>query len=484
MKLFEPLRNMFNMNNAPATLSRQYPVGVIATRDNYDYATPGEILPNPDKILQKNGLTLEVYSDFLVDAHVASCVQSRKSGILSLEWEISRDETNPSPYADFVENLFNDIDLRQLISEILDTPLYGYKPIEIVWTQKNGYIVPMGLAGKPPWWFAFDNVNRLKFLHRDNLDGISAPENKFLLPRHNATYDNPYGEALLAKCYYPVMFKKGGLKLWATFTEKYGMPFLLGKVPIHAAAETAGEMFNMLSKLQQDNTAVVYEDDDVTVLEANKTSSADIYQKLLHFCNAEISKAILSQTLTTEQGDTGSYAMSQTHLTVRRDVVEADKKLVENTINQLIKMTLNLNYGKIEDYPEFVLFETTDVDMNLAQRDATLANTGQIKFSQLYFKRKYGFEDDEFSITEVAPAPAPAFSEQQDEESARDLAQMTEKMLAPVVELIESGAPYSELQEKIIDIFPILDTKDVEDYIAQAILIASGSGIIDGVNAE
>lgn len=470
------------MNAAPADVSRQYPAGVIATRDNFDYITPGEILPNPDKILQKNGLTLDVYSDFLVDAHVASCAQSRKSGVLALEWEISRDETNSNPYADFVESLFADIDLRQVISEILDAPLFGYKPIEIIWTQKNGYIVPMALVGKPPWWFAFDNLNRLKFLHKGSLEGITAPNNKFLLPRHNATYDNPYGEALLAKCYYPVIFKKGGLKLWAQFTEKYGMPFLLGKVPVHAAAETAGEMFNMLSKLQQDNTAVVYEDDDVSVLEANKTSSADIYQKLLHFCNAEISKAILSQTLTTEQGDTGSYAMSQTHLSVRSDVVDADKKLVEDAINQLIRMTLDLNYGEIEDYPEFVMFEATDVDMNLAQRDATLANTGQIKFTSAYFKRKYGFEDDEFTIAETAPAPA--FSEQQDEEAADDLAALTERMLSPVLELIESGAPYAELQGKIVDIFPKLDTKGVEDYIAQAILIAGGAGLIDGAGAK
>ena len=70
--------------------SRPYPLGVIATRQAFLFSSMNELLPNPDVVLQKNNETLETYRNFLYDAHVSSCVQSRKAGVMSLEWEINR----------------------------------------------------------------------------------------------------------------------------------------------------------------------------------------------------------------------------------------------------------------------------------------------------------------------------------------------------------------------------------------------------------
>jgi hypothetical protein len=32
-------------------------------------------------------------------------------------------------------------------------------------------------------------------------------------------------------CYWPLVFKKGGLKFWLAFTEKFGSAFSVGKLP-------------------------------------------------------------------------------------------------------------------------------------------------------------------------------------------------------------------------------------------------------------
>ncbi len=478
MGLINRIRNMFSEKND--TVKRLYPLGVIATRQAFLFSTLNELLPNPDVILQKNNETLETYKNFLYDAHVSSCVQSRKAGVLSLNWEINRGGTK-STESEFIVEIFNSLNLRQIVSEMLDAPLFGFKPIEIYWGEVEGKIVPKELKGKPSWWFDFDSNNMLRFKDRHKPNGVLLPYNKFLLLQHNATYDNPYGESILAKCYYPVIFKKGGMKLWSVFTQKYGMPFLHGKIGLGKGQEEAYELFNVLEKLQQDGIAVTEEEVNIDILESSKTSSADVYKNLLHFCNAEISKAILSQTLTTEQGDTGSYAMSQTHLQVRKDVVDADKQLVEYWLNKLIEWIIEFNFESVSEIPRFVMYEEQDVDMTLAQRDQTLSSTGQVKFTKEYFKRNYGFKDDEIEISFEQSNPQFSESDKILEKSAFDISQfdeLTQSVLKPILEMINESMSYNEIQDKIIEMFPELDTTIIEDYLAKGILLATGSGII------
>ncbi|MBS4012421.1 MAG: DUF935 family protein [Bacteroidetes bacterium] len=205
MGLINRIKKVFSEKND--TAKRPYPLGVIATRQAFLFSALNELLPNPDVILQKNNETLETYKNFLYDAHVSSCVQSRKAGVLSLNWEINRGGTK-STESEFIEEIFNSLNLRQIISEMLDAPLFGFKPIEIYWSEVEGKIIPKELKGKPSWWFEFDSNNMLRFKDRQKPNGVLLPNKKFLLLQHNATYDNPYGESILAKCYYPVILKK------------------------------------------------------------------------------------------------------------------------------------------------------------------------------------------------------------------------------------------------------------------------------------
>ena len=161
------------------------------------------------------------------------------------------------------------------------------------------------------------------------------------------------------------------MKFWVVFTEKYGMPHLIGKHPRGATKEETNTLADMLEDMVQDAIAVIPDDSSVEIQEANKSSSAEIYEKLIDKMNAEISKAILGQTLTTEIGSTGSYAAANTHMAVRQDIVDSDKKLVESVINQLIQWIYEINYSR-EDVPKFELFEPEDVDLTLAQRDKEL----------------------------------------------------------------------------------------------------------------
>ena len=84
------------------------------------------------------------------------------------------------------------------------------------------------------------------------------------------------------------------------------MPHFIGKHPRGAGKEETNPLADMLEDMVQDAIAVIPDDSSVEIQEADKTSSAEIYDKLIDKMNAEISKAILGQTLTNEMGNTGS----------------------------------------------------------------------------------------------------------------------------------------------------------------------------------
>ena len=94
-----------------------------------------------------------------------------------------------------------------------------------------------------------------------------------------------------------------------------------------------------LSKLQEKPERLPYSSNHIKYKHYGK-----LVEKLIDKMNSEISKAILGQTPTTEIGSTGSYAAANTHMAVRQDIIDSDKKLVESVINQLIRWIYEINF--------------------------------------------------------------------------------------------------------------------------------------------
>ncbi|MCD7779719.1 MAG: DUF935 domain-containing protein, partial [Candidatus Gastranaerophilales bacterium] len=287
---------------------------------------------------------------------------------------------------------------------------------------------------------------------------------------------------------------------WVVFTEKYGMPHLIGKHPRGATKDETETLADMLEDMVQDAIAVIPDDSSVEIQEANKSSSAEIYEKLIDKMNSEISKAVLGQTLTTEIGSTGSYAAANTHMAVRQDIIDSDKKLVESVINQLIRWIYEINYST-EDVPVFEMYAPEDVDLSLAQRDKILSETG-VKFTKEYFIKNYGLEDEDFDIREdIIPIQTPQFREfhQQEAEpndnaplgqkqieelfkfiSDTELSKQAQNLLNPVISLIETCNSYEDLKEILDE--KNLKSKKFEQDLQKALFLCELQGRKDGLD--
>jgi phage gp29-like protein len=364
------------------------------------------ILPDPDLILQKTGKTAEVFEEMENDPHVWACLFSRKSGVLSKDWDImpASDSPKDQEIATFVKSALDDLDIDSLIRQMLDAPFHGYSVHEAIWKESKERWVFDAFKDKPQKHFGFDADSNLMFKSIYSLNGELMPPAKFLVTRHEGSEKKPYGVRLGSKCLWPWIFKKHGFKFWAIFTEKYGMPLAIGKYSPGASKQDKDDLVQALIDLVQDAAVAIPSNSEVDFKDTGE-GKEKIHQLFLEFCESSISKAILGQTLTTQIGETGgAYAAAKVHSDVRDDIIGADAKMVMAAMsNQPIWWLVDFNFGRQERYPRFVInYESEETQKDRAERDKNLVAMG-LPIGTRYFYSRYNIPEPKGSEAVVVP---------------------------------------------------------------------------------
>ena len=458
-------------------------------------------LPDPDPVLRKLGQDMTVYRQLLSDAHVWSCYQSRKAGVLSCEWEIIESATGgarPNKQAyQMISDMMAEFDVYQINTDMLDAPFYGMSPIEIIWNADNHKWLPERIIGKPPEWFMFDPENNLRFKSiEDMIEGEEIPKYKFLLPRHHASYQNPYGERVLSRCFWPITFKKGGFKFWSIFTEKFGMPWIIGKVPRSTNETERSSLLTNLTSMVQDAVAVINDDESVDITEASgKKASADIYDKLIEAGNKEVSKAIQGQTASTE-GTPGKLGDEHAQIATKEDIIDSDKQMVCSAWNQLFRWITELNFAGANP-PVFGFYEEEDVRKTRSERDTELSNQG-VRFTKTYYQRMYNLEKDDFEIGVPLASAGETEKGRNGETGKVEFAEgdadihtadiLTKKALAdasmdeliePAKKLLSQVNSLKEFRDGLVEIYAGMDDTQMGNLMQQALALAELSGRFD-----
>jgi phage gp29-like protein len=130
------------------------------------------------------------------------------------------------------------------------------------------------------------------------------------------------------------------------------MPLIIGQYTYPPTPEELSNLSIRLNELVNSQTIATPPDITIDIKDIGQSKSVDLYLQLIKLANAEISKALLSETLTTEM-DSGSYAASITHFRVRSEVILGDVKLLEQSINQLINYIGKVNNFDMSNLPKF-----------------------------------------------------------------------------------------------------------------------------------
>ena len=347
---------------------------------------------SPDDLLSQKGLA--IYDEMQHDSQIRSCLNTKKFAVLSKGWDIqpASDDPGDLEVARFVQFCLEDMrgSVQDVLFKVLDALAKGYSICEINYKvieggQYAGMIGMDSIKSKDPAVFGFDmdeflNVRGLVM----NAPGMKAdlPVDKFIIYTYMPGYELPHGQSDLRAAYKHWWSKEIIQKFWNMYLEKFGMPTAKGAYRRGMPKDQQDELLRVLDKIQQETAIVVPEDVQIELLEAQRGGEAG-YRDAIEFHNKQIAKAILGQTLTSDEGTrVGSMALGQVHLDVLGFYLEKLKRDLEETVigEQLIRRLVDFNfaggpaavnrrgrrrYVEGKSYPRFMLGSVEERDLKL-----------------------------------------------------------------------------------------------------------------------
>lgn len=487
------------------------PKGSFASFTNAMYAWHilNNVLPNPDTVLRKRGSGIHIYRELLSDAHLAACLRSRKSPVLAKEWQMKKNGS--AAVFKKLKDWFDDLGKNAFLDDFMDIVFWGYYPTELIWQLSDGLWLPKPVP-KPPEWFLFfigdSGEPELRFISKQNpVNGVAPPDEfTMICPSVGHSYDNPYGRGVASLCFWPIVFKRAGIEFWMTFAERFSIPWVKGSSEKGMSEEDLKKFAEKLEDLVQDAVIALTGGQDVSLLsDSGKSASGDLYEGMCAYMDLQISKGVLSQTMTTEVGEKGgALATAKVHLDVRADVVEGDLKLAQEFFQSVIRTIMQRNGYNPKDAPVISPFEEEDIRAARAERDAKLNNTMKtsgVRLSRRYFQEKYFLEDHDIEDHEAQETPEtpetketketketqdfsesgdPFFAEKKSQQAVDRLADMAisaanpimEDMISQIIEIIRGATSYDEILPLVMTAFPKIPAGKLTELLSRAMFSA------------
>lgn len=305
---------------------------IATTMDGMDITRGyvGSLLVAQDRILRtRGGGDLALYENILSEPQVMSTFQQRRNAVTSCEWKVepASDRRVDKQAAKALEEQMRKIGWDARTDRMLYGVFFGFAAAELIWERQGNLLGWKAIKVRDRRRFRFAPDGGLRLLTPTNMAaGEPADAPYFWHYATGATHDDePYGLGLGHWCYWPVLFKRNGLKFWMIACEKFGMPTAVGKYDNAASQAERARLLAAIQAIQTDAGIIMPRDMEVSLLEAAKSGTAD-YKTLHDTMDETIAKIVLGQTMTSEDGSSKSQA--EVHHDVRQDIVKADADLI------------------------------------------------------------------------------------------------------------------------------------------------------------
>jgi len=382
---------------------------------------------NDDPMLLKGAEGLKLYEQLLSDDTVFSTLQQRRLAITSRDWEVApgdKDDARSVLAAEQFRDMLKQVGFDRITGLLHYAVFFGYAVAEAIWTTKDHDGRPIiwldDVVIPDRRWFGFTLKGELRMVSRvgGGLSGETLLPNKFLTVRTGGTHDFAfYGLGLGHWLYWPVFFKRAGLKFWSLFLEKLGQP----TVAIEFTEAEKGDQKRKAELLQaavavgRDSAVLLPEgtikNERIKIMEATRSgSSAASYDEMVKWAEEATMRVVLGQAGTTKGVSSGLNNNQATeHASVKAEIVKADSDLISEAINRTFARWVTLwNHGPDVAPPTVyrVLDDAEDMS-TVAERDVKLNSIG-IKRTEESVGEVYGdgYEVDRVSTEEQAKRDA------------------------------------------------------------------------------
>jgi len=301
----------------------------------------------------------DLYEEVKLDMHLSALLDKRRSKVTNTTIKFFNADGKEN---DVINNLIETERFEDMIKDIIDSKFEGHS---LLWfnsiADKIDYKLIPRKHVRPETHQVISQV-----YDETGIDYLEKPYANYVL---EAGKPNDLG--LLAKAAVGVIYKKGDVADWSVFAQIFGTPF---REYIYDDPSTKKQL-EEVAKLTESASFVVRPTNAEFKIHdtGNKTGSSDLYSVLAKFCDDQMSKLILLNTMTTDaQG--GNYK-GEVHAESEEAVTKADKRFVLRILNEKFKHILQ-NFGYAveggwfgyEDQEEMSLKEQLEFDLKFHEK--------------------------------------------------------------------------------------------------------------------
>ena len=318
-----------------------------------------------------------IYADVLLDAHLKGAIRNRKLQVIKKKFKIVDSSTG----AEDIEKtkLLKKKWFRKFVSLSLDATFKGHVLIQfgdlydgqfkfITEVPRNHVIPEKGIVVKQ-----LGDETGIDFRNGGFTDWtieVGEPDDLGLL---------------LEACPHAIS-KKNMAAFWDEFGEIFGIPIRIGKYSTHDEKQI-DKIESMLKDMGSNSWANFPDGVDIEIKESKNKDSYMVFDKRIDRSNSELSKLIIGQTMTMDDGS--SMSQAKVHENVADDITDDDAENIKSVVNDdLLPLLIKHGY-KFSDNDEFVWDDKNEISLkDQKDIDSWLLNEG-FEIDEDYFKEKY-----------------------------------------------------------------------------------------------
>jgi len=206
------------------------------------------------------------------------------------------------------------------------------------------------------------------------------------------------------------LFKQHCIRDWAIFGAMFGLPNVVATYPrgVVEPAEARATYETLLTDYGQGKPIIIPDDLAVTLTPGPSGTGNAAQVQMVGWANAEISKTVQGETLTTELSQTGSYNIGDVHADTKHAIIRNDAgDLASDLRSDLFRAIVELNIDELSaltgDTPENVLASIPLCSWRI-EREVSPMQRAEILVKLANAGHRVGSDqvDDEFGIDRPA----------------------------------------------------------------------------------